>query len=173
LPEPGESISDYLLVRNGVERTEGFIATPTIIARRSLLQRVPFTDGLKRHQDWDWVLRATREPEVRVLFCSQALVVCNMQSESSVSRKTDWRFSREWIRSMKPVVSERAFASFLTCHVAWQAASERAWPVFFPLLMEAATGGSLRMSDVARYAGFWFAPQSMRRWARLQAAKLR
>ncbi|HEX4642872.1 MAG TPA: glycosyltransferase family 2 protein [Candidatus Acidoferrales bacterium] len=171
LPEDGESISDYLLVRNGVERTEGFIATPTILARRSLLRRVPFTDGLKRHQDWDWVLRATREPGVRVVFCPQALVICNMRSANSVSRKSDWRFSQEWIHKMAPVISKRAHASFLTCHVAWQAAAERDWQAFFPLLMEAAAGGGLRMSDVARYAGFWFTPQSLRQWARSQKAR--
>jgi glycosyltransferase involved in cell wall biosynthesis len=169
LPAEGESISDYLLVRDGLHRTEGFIATPTILCRKSLLERVPFTSELKRHQDWDWVLRATREPGARVLFCPQALVECDMRSEYSVSRKSDWRFSLEWIRGMKPAVSARAYASFLTCHVAWQAAAEGAWPAFFPLLKEAAAGGSLRAGDLARYAGFWFTPSSLRRWARQHA----
>jgi hypothetical protein len=114
------------------------------------------------------VLRATGEPEVRVVFCPQALVICNMRSTNSVSRKSDWRFSREWIHKMAPVISKRAYASFLTCHVAWQAAAERDWQAFFPLLAEAAAGGGLRMGDVARYAGFWFAPQSLRQWARLK-----
>ncbi len=170
LPAEGESTSDYLLVRDGIHRTEGFIATPTILCRKLLLERVPFTRGLKRHQDWDWVLRATREPGARVLFCPQALVECDMRSEYSISRKSDWRFSLEWIRGMKPAVSARAYASFLTCHVAWQAAAEGAWPAFFPLLKEAAAGGSLRAGDLARYAGFWFTPISLRRWAQQYAA---
>jgi glycosyltransferase involved in cell wall biosynthesis len=170
LPGADESISDYLLVRRGVERTEGFIATPTILARRSLLRRVRFTRGLKRHQDWDWVLRAIREPEVRVMFCPEALVVCNMQSDNSISRRADWQFSLEWIRRMKPHISKRAYASFLTCHVAWQAAAEDAWPVFFPLLMEAVTCGSLQIGDVLRYAGFWFAPRNLRQWAQRQVS---
>jgi len=72
LPEAAESISDYLLVRKGFQRTEGIITTSTILARRSLLLRVPFTSGLKRHQDWDWILRVTREPEVRVKFCPKS-----------------------------------------------------------------------------------------------------
>jgi len=168
LPEAAESISDYLLVRNGFQRTEGFIATPTILARRSLLLRVPFTSGLKRHQDWDWILRVTREPEVRVKFCPKALVICNMLSNDSVSRKRDWRFSLEWIRRMRPLVSRRAYASFLTCHVAWQAAAEGAWSAFFPLLIEAATQGSLRAGDLARYAGFWFTPRTYRHWVQRQ-----
>ena len=168
LPYAAESISDYLLVRGGLERTEGFIATPTILARRTLLSRVMFTSGLKRHQDWDWVLRATREPEVRVVFCPEALVVCNMQSEKSTSRKSDWQSSREWIQTVKPLISKRAYASFLTCHVAWQAAAEGAWQEFFPLLMAAATGGSLRFGDLARYAGFWFAPRTCRHWVQRQ-----
>jgi glycosyltransferase involved in cell wall biosynthesis len=168
LAEADESISDYLLVRNGVKRTEGFIATPTILARRSLLMRVPFTRGLKRHQDWDWVLRAIQEPEVRVMFCPEALAVCNMQSEDSTSRRADWQFSLEWIRRMKPLISKRAYASFLTCHVAWQAAAEGAWPEFFPLLIEAATCGSLRIGDLARYTGFWFTPRTCRHWVQRQ-----
>jgi glycosyltransferase involved in cell wall biosynthesis len=168
LPDAAESISDYLLVRNGLKRTEGFVATPTILARRSFLSRAPFRSGLKRHQDWDWVLRATQEPEVRVVFCPQALVVCNMQSENSTSRKSDWRFSLEWIRGMRPLISKRAYASFLTCHVAWQAATEGAWSEFLPLLMEAASDGSLRFGDLARYAGFWFTPRTSRLWVQQQ-----
>lgn len=168
LPNSAESISDYLLVRNGLKRTEGFIATPTILARRSLLLRVTFTSGLKRHQDWDWVLRAMSEPEVCVVFCPEALVVCNMLSENSTSRKSDWRFSLEWIRKMRPLISKRAYASFLTCHVAWQAAAEGAWPEFFPLLMEAVSRGSIRIGDLARYAGFWFTPRTCRHWVQRQ-----
>jgi glycosyltransferase involved in cell wall biosynthesis len=166
LPGVDEGMSDYLLVRSGAGRTEGFVATPTILARRSLLLRVPFTAGLKRHQDWDWVLRATREPKVQVVFCPEVLAICNMQSDDSISRNADWRLSLDWIRRMKPLVSERAYASFLTCHVAWQAAVEHAWPVFFPLLAEAATSGSLRPGDLARYAGFWFTPRPLRQWVK-------
>jgi glycosyltransferase involved in cell wall biosynthesis len=162
LPHKTEAISDYLLVRNGIKRTEGFVATPTILAKRSLLLRVQFSSGLKRHQDWDWVVRVTREPNVRVLFCPEALVTCNMQSNESASRKLDWRFSLDWIRRMKPVISKRAYASFITCHVAWQAAAEGAWFQFFPLLMDAAIHGSLRVGDLARYAGFWFIPRVYR-----------
>ena len=61
-------MSEYLLVRQGMSRIDGFVATPTIVTRRSLLQRVPFQSGLKKHQDWDWMLRATSEPSVGVSF---------------------------------------------------------------------------------------------------------
>ena len=160
---PGQPVSEYLLSREGIRRSDGFIITTTILARRSLLLRVPFTSGLKRHQDWDWVLRATSQPGVEVLFCPEPLAICHMQDDNSVSRSTDWQFSWNWAREMKPFLTPRAYAAFLTCHVAWQAAAQRAWGGFFPLLLDARRNGPVRISDLLRYAGFWFVPRQLRR----------
>lgn len=158
-----QPISEYLLVRKGLKRSEGFIATPTIMARRSLLLRLPFKPNLKRHQDWDWVLRASAEESVKVIFCAEPLVICHMTEPTSVSRNADWHFSWEWIRNMKPQITRRAYASFVLCHVAWQAAAQRAWGAFLPLLFDATLNGPPSLGDLTRYAGFWFVPVHLRR----------
>ena len=144
LPVASEHISEYLLVRKGIRRSEGCVLTSTIMASRALLLRVPFRSGLKRYQDWDWVLRVSREPGVGIVVSRQALAIYHMENSNSVSRSTDWRFSLDWIHGNRPLVTPRAYASFVTCHVAWQAAADGAWTAFFPLLLDAMSNGSLK-----------------------------
>ena len=163
LPSPAEPISDYLLVRNSIRRAEGYVLTSTILASRELLLRVPFRSGLKRHQDWDWVLRVSREPGVGIVFSPEPLTIYHTENNHSTSRSTDWRFSLDWIHRNRLLVSARAYASFVTCHVAWQAAADHAWVAFFPLLVDAASNGSITAVDLVRYAGFWFVPNPVRR----------
>jgi glycosyltransferase involved in cell wall biosynthesis len=162
LPLPSEPLCEYLLTRRGIGRSDGFVATPTILARRSLLCRVPFRSGLKKHQDWDWILRATREG-ARVFLCPEVLARCEMRTPASISRRADWRFSLRWIQENAPLVTRRAYAGFITTHVAWQAAAQREWRALLPLLREAWQHGAPRPVDVLRYLGFWMVPAAARR----------
>jgi glycosyltransferase involved in cell wall biosynthesis len=162
-PAPSEPISEYLLRRKGIQRSDGFIATPTILTRRSLLTRLPFRSGLKKHQDWDWVLRASSESTVRIIFSPDALSICHMKSDESTSRSADWQVSLDWLHASRSLVTKKAYSSFVTCHVAWQAAAQGAWSAFFPLLADAFRNGSPQPEDLVRYAGFWFVPAALRR----------
>ena len=162
LPEPSEPVCEYLLARPHLRRSDGFVATTTILTRRSLLCRVPFRSGLKKHQDWDWVLRATREG-ARLFFCPEPLAKREMRAHPSISHKADWRLSLAWIQENAPLVTRRAYAGFITTHVAWQAAKQREWRAFLPLLLDAWHKGSPRPADVLRYLGFWLVPESARR----------
>ena len=49
----------------------GLMATPTLFTKRDFLLRVPFRDGLKKHQDWDWVIRAASQDGVGFDFESR------------------------------------------------------------------------------------------------------
>jgi len=162
LPRASEPLCEYLLTRRGLRRDDGFVATPTILTRRSLLRRVPFRRGLRKHQDWDWVLRATREG-ARLLFCPEVLARCEMRTRRSTSRSADWRSSLAWIRQEAHLVTRRAYAGFITTHVAWQAAEQREQRLFLPLLADAWRNGSPRAADLLRYVGFWIVPASARR----------
>lgn len=163
LPQPSEPLCEYLLTRHGFRRSDGMVATPTILTRRSLLCQVPFRSGLKKHQDWDWILRAGREG-ARVFFSPEVLARCEMRTRASTSRRPDWRFSLEWIQENAHLVTPRAYAGFITTHVAWQAAAQWEWRAFLPLLGDAWRNGSPRPADVLRYLGFWCVPAATRRW---------
>jgi glycosyltransferase involved in cell wall biosynthesis len=161
-PQLAEPISEYLLVRRGLGKNDGFVATPTILTRRSFLKQVPFRSGLKKHQDWDWVLRAKSISGVELVFCEEPLAICNMVSVESTSRQPDWKFSLSWIHANRDLTTPRAYASFIATHIGWQAAAQRSWRAFFPLLWDAFRRGSLRPIDVLRYIGFWLVPDGLR-----------
>ena len=169
LPQPAQPLCEYLLTRPGLARSEGFVATPTILARRSLLCRVPFRRGLKKHQDWDWVLRASREG-AQLVFSPEVLVRCEMRTRGSVSRRADWRSSLRWIHESVQLVTRRAYGGFIATHVGWQAAEQRDWNAFLPLLRDAVRNGSPHPVDLLRYLGFWFAPSVARRWLHRSAS---
>jgi glycosyltransferase involved in cell wall biosynthesis len=162
LPRPEEPLCEYLLSRRGFRHSDGFIATPTILTRRSLLLHVPFRSRLKKHQDWDWVLRATREG-ARVFICPDVLAKCDMRSCASTSRTPDWRSSWDWIQENAHLVTPRAYAAFVTTHVGWQAAALGHWRAFLPLLRDARENGVLSMRDLLRFLGFWVVPAAARR----------
>ena len=58
-PARGEPASEYLFVRRSLRMGEGTVGTSTIVAPRSLVERIPFDPTVRRYQDADWILRAT------------------------------------------------------------------------------------------------------------------
>lgn len=160
---PYEPISEYLLSRTSWSYGEGLIHTSTILTRRELLLDVPFTTGLRKHQDWDWVLRAVQRPHVGIEFVSKPLAVWNMTSSARrVSTTADWRFSRDWIRSHRNLVTPRAYAGFLLTHCASQASLQRQWSAFVPLLAESCRVGHPRLFDFALYLAAWLSPPQLK-----------
>lgn len=160
---PRQPISEYLLSRTSWSYGEGLIHTSTIVARRDLLLELPFTSGLRKHQDWDWVLRAVQRPDVGIEFVSEPLAVWNIAgSTRRVSTTADWRFSRDWIRSNRNLVTPRAYAGFLLTHCASQASAERQWSAFVPLLIESCQIGRPKPFDFALYLAAWLSPRRLK-----------
>jgi glycosyltransferase involved in cell wall biosynthesis len=109
LPAPGEPLSEFLFSSRG-----GF-QTSTYLCRRELLLRVPFTSGLKKHQDWDWFLQLTALPGFELLVIPEALSIywVPQRSRVSVSGHLDWAFSHGWARSRRALMTRKAYARFV------------------------------------------------------------
>ncbi len=160
---PFRPLSEYLFSRTTWFQGEALVQTSTLLAPRSLLLAVPFRAGLKRHQDWDWLLRACEQPGVGLEFVPEALAMWRVQDRrSTVSSTADWQSSLHWARENRSLLTSRAFAGFIATQVAPQAAQQRAWRTFFPLLREAAVAGQLRLNDLLLYLGMWFIPPQVR-----------
>ena len=67
VPEPGEPFAEFLL------SSRGGYQSSVIFASRELFLRVPFRFGLKKHQDWDWLLRVSKEPLFEVSVVDELL----------------------------------------------------------------------------------------------------
>jgi hypothetical protein len=132
------------------------------MTKRELLLEVPFRKGLRKHQDWDWVLRSTAREEVRIVFVEQPLAVWHLDDQRDrVSQQDSWQSSLEWIHSVKHLVTRRAYASFLANYVARQAAAARAWEMAVSLFVEMMREGQPGVRDMALLIVPWLVPKSL------------
>jgi glycosyltransferase involved in cell wall biosynthesis len=160
---PRQPYSNYLLVRSRLGYGEGLIQTSTIIAPRELLARVGFAAGLPKYQDWDWVLRCTQVSGVEVVFVPKPLVIWALgDGRARTSHQDNWRASYAWIKSVRSIITPRAYASFIATYVAPQAADARQWQAFFPLLTDALFGGTPAVRDLCMFGGAWLVPARCR-----------
>lgn len=127
---PALPVSEYLFCRNLFTDTSCALQTSTLFVPRSLLLRVPFRAGLRRHQDWDWVLRAEREAGAQFIVLNEPLTAYRIEDgRSSVSRTQDWEFSFLWGRCMRDYFTPSAYAWFLASECASRAVKSGA-PLF-------------------------------------------
>jgi glycosyltransferase involved in cell wall biosynthesis len=165
-PNPGEPLSDYLLGRNGFFQGEGLIQTSVIFTKRELLLKIPFRQ-LPKHQDWDWILRVTKDPEVTIEFVPDILAIWYLEeNRMSVSSTVQYENSLTWIRENRYLVTDRAYAAFLLIEVGAQAAHQHHWPQFLKLLTEALRHGKPKPIELLLYFAMWLFPVELRRQIR-------
>lgn len=159
-----QPLSEWLFCRKSLAYGDAVMQTSTLMAPRAFFLRVPFTEGLKRRQDYDWVLRAANEPDVVFRLIHEPLVLWKIWYDtSSVSNRADWRHSLEWITARTSLITRRAHSGFVASEVARDARDQKAWRQFLPLLWEMTWHGNPRLFDFAIYLSSWV-PASVRRF---------
>jgi glycosyltransferase involved in cell wall biosynthesis len=164
LPDPGEPLSEYLFSRRGQFWGEALVQTSTVLARRELLERVHFRDDLPKHEDWDWLLRATAAG-AQVVFVPTEEPLATWSAEGDRARastRPDWRFSRRWLGEVAALVTPRAYASFLLAIAGADGAAERSFTAFWSLPWEALRRGRPRGRDLVVFLGAWLVPRRAR-----------
>ena len=164
----GNSMSEYLFCRQGWTYGAALLQTSTLLAPRHLLLRVPFTAGLKKHQDWDWLLRVSGTPGVQVWQSPEALAIFHVEgSRASVGRAPDWEFSVRWARERRALFTPRAFSAFVATECAPQASRAGATvQQKLSLLRMVFLQGSPTCKLLLLCLGFLVVPQSFRRAVR-------
>lgn len=160
---PTYPLSEYLFARNSLFQGEGILQTSTLMMKRELLLNVPFTRGLRRHQDWDWILRAGNAPGTRVEFLPEVLAIWYIDDPlSPLKTQYHWRYSLEWIRANRQLVTPKAYAGFVAVTLSAQASWQGDWRAFWPLLREMSWNGEPRFMDLALFFAMWFVPRKVR-----------
>jgi glycosyltransferase involved in cell wall biosynthesis len=165
-PKPGEILSEYLFCQSSLFGGEGLVIPSMILTKKELLERVPFTSGLQRYQDIDWLLRASGMKGVHVEFVSTLapLVVWNNEeNRRRVSNTADWSWSLSWAQTNRSLFTPRAYASFVLTLVSLTAARGRDWKAFYLLISEAHRRGKLSLNDLLAHLIIWLIPQKVRR----------
>jgi glycosyltransferase involved in cell wall biosynthesis len=113
-PDPAEPISEYMFCRKSFSYGENALATSVLFVPRQLLLSVPFDPALKKHQDWDWALRALNVPGAALCYIGEPLSLYHMPTGiARVSSGNDWRSSLQWCRERRQYFTPKAFSFFL------------------------------------------------------------
>ncbi len=163
----GEHVSDFVMARRDLFQGEGLLQTSMLMARKRLLESVPFATEVRRHQEWDWLLRVTSVPGVCIEFAPEPLLIWHVEeNRRSISSQANWQYSFEWIRQRRHLVTRRAYAGFLMTLVTALAARGHDWSAFVPILREAFASGRPSATDVVVFTGLWLFPEEIRRTLR-------
>lgn len=165
LPKPNEPRSEYLFRRTQLFAGEGILQSSTILTARTLLLAVPFRKESQRHDDLDWVLRATTRNGVGVQFVPETAPLAIWHRDDTrptLSSNTDWRFSLAWINQNRDLVTKRAYASFLMTWLSANAVQEGNRKGSLLLFRQACRYGIPSVLDVIVFVGIWLCPPKMR-----------
>ena len=164
-PAPGEPMGDYLFCQHGVRGGEGLVLMSAFVTPRELLLRAPFPPEVARHQDIEWLLRAGAVEGVNVIFIPdpEPLGIWYLDTNRPrTSNTSDWRYSVEWIRRNRALVTANAYAAFLLTWASSTAAQGRRWKAFWILPREAFSQGRPRPVDLLAHLTIWLVPRSVR-----------
>jgi len=106
-------VEQYLFVRRRPSLDRASIYTSTLMVSASLARRVPWQIGLKRHQDWDWLMHISREKDVQLRFSPEADVTIWTNTAGSISGGGDWKSSLDWILGWSDRVAPAVVADFI------------------------------------------------------------
>lgn len=107
-----ERVADYLFRRRSMSPTRPSIFLPTLLATKRLCLAVGWDEGLRRHQDWDFLLRAERQG-FRVRQLEEASTVVTVGSVGSISASSDWETSLAWVQRHREDWSSATYVDYL------------------------------------------------------------
>lgn len=166
-PAESEPISEYLFSRKTFFRGEGQLQTSMLLTRRSLMELVPFTSGLRKHQDLEWYLRVSQVPGAQFYFVPEPLVNLYLEeNRDAITNRPDWRFSLDWLRANRGRMTPRAYAGFISTHLAPEASQQGAWRALPQLFAEMFRHGKPGYMDLPLFLGMWLIRPSFRRTLR-------
>ncbi|GAA0621834.1 hypothetical protein GCM10009547_25750 [Sporichthya brevicatena] len=110
----GGDVADHLLRRSRIRFGQGFIQTSMLLMDRALAIAEPWNPALRRHQDWDLIIRTINRPDTEFAMVRKPLVHIMQGSAHSVSVSPDWQASLEWLCAVSDAVSGRARSDFIT-----------------------------------------------------------
>jgi glycosyltransferase involved in cell wall biosynthesis len=154
-------IDEYLFDRRSPFAAHGFIQTSSYLLPRALGRGLRFRTDTP-HDDWDYLLRLSKQEAVRVETVPEILVTLYAEdTRPSLSKSGSWLASLQWAERVRPMLTPRAYAGLCLGVVAPRAVNERAYCAVAQLLYHAFRHGSPRLWRVAAFVGEWLMPRSV------------
>jgi glycosyltransferase involved in cell wall biosynthesis len=159
-----EDVSEYMFCAGDIRRHTCGPQTSSFLGTRELFLDIPFSKGLKCHQDWDWYLRAMRNSTTISAMVDEPLYIMYVESERPrLTQIAQWDYSLNWIESRKGLFTARAYTSFLIneCMYRCEQTSGRT-QIFRTLMALCRINAPLRPRDVAAIVKWYLFRPSVR-----------
>lgn len=141
LHRAGERLPDYLFRKTSVKAGQGSLHTSTLVFPKALVNRVPFDETLRFHQDTDWLVRVDRlVPGMPIMQVQEGLTRLRTGG-GSVSRGIKPLESLAWARRSLKHVDRRTRGDFLITVTYFQALRRRDLPAAVKVLGTAFSWG--------------------------------
>ncbi|WP_193748674.1 glycosyltransferase family 2 protein [Gordonia amicalis] len=106
-------IGSYLVQRPRLRFGDNCVQSSSLLLRREFAQDVGWDVALKKHQDWDFIIRALEYESSELAWTSSPLVNVRQGTPGSISRTRSWRDSLLFFEKHREHMSSRACADFL------------------------------------------------------------
>ena len=167
--------SDFLFCRDKIGGGTGYVQTSTWFVSKALLEVAPFTKGLKRNQDVDWMLHAMAVPDCKLKILEEPLSIFHEDKRSGrVSKQPDWKFHYDWAVRNRAFLSPKAFSFCMATLCVPEAVRQHApLSTFLKLLKEALLNGQITANCLFFFLYNWWFPENLRQARRMRAASFR
>jgi glycosyltransferase involved in cell wall biosynthesis len=162
-PDEGESIGDYIYNRRSLFDGESAMNTSTLLMAKKMVDEIQFSPSVEKHQEIDFLLRASSSRKLRVKFAEEPLAIWNVDGNHvSINNNRNWVRSLEWIRGHRGRLGRKAYSGFLLISLASEARGQGAWDAFFPILREAILFGKPTAIQLFRFCCMWSMSRGLR-----------
>ncbi|TWD48168.1 glycosyl transferase family 2 [Arthrobacter sp. AG367] len=124
---PGQKVAEYLFHKRRPSVQRASLYTSTFLAPYSLARAISWRTDLRRHQDWDWIMRAEKHG-AQVIQLDEPLVTIWTGTNGSISASADWESSLRWATDTSTTWPDNVLPDFLaaqTLRYAFHARSMR------------------------------------------------
>ena len=162
LPERSESIDDYMCRPRGLRSGGELIQTSTLLAPRALLIDVPFVGGLKRGQEFVWLIEAGTRGGAAFHVLPETLSFFNadgFSDEARVSKKPNWRSFYQCLKTIRHLCRPRAYGYCIATRLLTDAiACDEAFGVKARLFRDCILHGGASPKCITTFLYIWMMP---------------
>ena len=101
-----KNLGEYLFCENG------FVATPSLLIKKSVAQKAFFNEKLIRHQDYDFLLRL-EDNGVVFFWSKEPSVIVHWENNNLDAKGGTWKYSEIWIKENKKYLTPKARTCFI------------------------------------------------------------
>jgi glycosyltransferase involved in cell wall biosynthesis len=149
-----EHLSDYLFRPRRPFARGARLQTSAFFTSRDLALAVPWDPGVRRFQDFDWLLRVYAAGAAIVIVPEVLSIWRYREARPSIGGRhaADWRQALEWIDERRHLVTRRSYARWVLARTAALAAGAPDRPSFRALWRKAREHGNPAPIDVVQFA---------------------